>query len=68
VITDPRIERFDACGITRVINGREWVCIARAHDTEKQRSRQLDRRGYPARSERHYMVPRYPFRPEREAS
>jgi hypothetical protein len=51
-----------ACGITQTVNGREWICIAEPHDTAYQKSRRPDSRGYAAKSERHYFVPRYPMR------
>jgi hypothetical protein len=50
----------DRCGVTRLLNGHEWVCVAAVHDTPKQRSSLPDARGYWPRSERHYMVRRYP--------
>jgi hypothetical protein len=48
------------CGVTRSTGHYEWTCVAAVHDTEKQRSRQLDSRGNPARAERHLFVRRWP--------
>lgn len=50
------------CGVTRTTGRYVWVCVAPVHDTEKQRSSQLDSRGNPARSERHLFVRLHPWR------
>jgi hypothetical protein len=52
------------CGVIRVINGREWICIKRVHDDPPrpghgQRSSAWYR-GYPPKSERHYFRRRWP--------
>lgn len=60
---DPRVKP-GVCGITVKTGAVEWVCIARPHDTEHQRSRQPSALGYAAKSERHYFVNRYPGRGE----
>lgn len=51
--------------MVRVINGKEWVCIAAAHDDPPrpghgQRSMQWYR-GYPPKSERHWFVRRWSY-------
>lgn len=57
---DPRTELPGICGITRTVGPHEWICIAQAHDTEKQGSSRRSAYGYHPKSERHYMVRRWP--------
>lgn len=60
--TDPRVNEPGICGISRIVGRTEFMCIAKPHDTEHQRSRQRDPRGYVPKAERHHFVNRYPGR------
>lgn len=58
------LEKPDYCGVTRIIEGREWICVRSVHDDPPrprhgQRSQQ-PQNGYYPRSERHYFRRRYP--------
>ena len=52
------------CGVVRVIQGKEWICVKEVHDDPPkeghgQKSAQWYH-GYPPKSERHYFRRRYP--------
>lgn len=58
------LERPDVCGVTRLVAGKEWICVAKVHDDPPrpghgQRSAQ-SQLGYYPRSERHYFRRRWP--------
>lgn len=64
VTPHPGVNDPNRCGVTRWINGKEWVCVRYVHDDPPreghgQRSVQPTH-GYYPRSERHHMARRYP--------
>lgn len=59
---DSRATLPGVCGLTHSTGSVEWVCIAKTHDSEKQRSARPSPLGYHPRSERHYFVRKYPAR------
>lgn len=58
------LARADVCGVTIVVEGRQWICVLAVHDDPPnsrhgQRSEQWHN-GYAPRSARHYYRRRYP--------
>jgi len=54
------------CGVTQIVNGKEWVCIRKVHDREYRRHHTDAEHPNPAfpsnnpQGDRHYFVRRWP--------
>lgn len=64
---DHRTKKPDVCGITITMSdGCEWMCVRKIHDNGKDSG--PPRPGETLQRDRHYMVPVYPQREEKNAN